>query len=168
MNAPRDVTITYLEMHAPPPPETARAAPRGTVIMQAHAPTVAFYRFLYDTVGAPWNWKDRRLLSDPALRAIIEHPDVHVHVLYVDGTPAGFAELDARKRPDVQIAYFGLMPDFIGRGLGTFFLDWTIRKAWQQAPERLWVHTCTLDHPSALPLYRRMGFVPYRQEKTSA
>ncbi|MGI9174602.1 MAG: GNAT family N-acetyltransferase [Rhodothermales bacterium] len=163
----RNVSITYLEMNAPPSaPE--RATPRGVTIMQAHAPTVTFYRFLYDTVGEPWQWKDRRLLDPDDLRAIIEHPDVEVHVLYFDGTPAGYAELDARKMPDVQLAYFGLMPEFIGRGLGTFFLDWAIRKAWERAPERLWVHTCTLDHPSALPLYKRMGFAPYKQEEIPA
>ena len=159
--------ITYLEMHEPPR-GAGRAAPRGADVVQAHAPTVAFYRFLYDTVGAPWGWTDRRLLSDADLGAIIQHPDVAVHVLYLDGTPAGFAELDARARPDVQLAYFGLMPEFIGRGLGLFFLDWTIRKAWQARPGRLWVHTCTLDHPNALPLYRRIGFTPYRREEVSA
>ena len=161
------VVITYLEMHGPPS-RAARTVPQGARVMQAHAPTVAFYRFLYDTVGGPWGWKDRRLLSDADLAAIVQHPDVAVHVLYLDGTPAGYAELDARTRPDVQLAYFGLVPGFIGRGLGSFFLDWTIREAWRAGPERLWVHTCTLDHPSALPIYQRMGFVPYKREEVAA
>ena len=66
------------------------------------------------------------------LCSIIERPDVEVRMLYVDGTLTGYAEPDARKGLDVQLAYFGLMPDFIGRGLGTFFLDWAIRKAWDR------------------------------------
>jgi GNAT superfamily N-acetyltransferase len=103
-------------------------------------------------------------LSDAALAAIVQDPAVAVHVLYQRGTPAGYAELDFRSPPDVQLAYFGLLPDFIGQGLGGAFLDWVIREAWQHDPYRLWVHTCTLDHPRALPVYRQHGFVPYKRE----
>ena len=159
-----DVYITYLDMHAPPE-AVPLPVPEGVDIRRAYRPTVAFYRFLYDTVGAPWQWTDRRKLDDAALGALIQHEDVAIHVLYVDGTPAGYAELDYRHRPDVELTYFGLMPGFTGRGLGRFFLDWTIREAWRHTPERLWVHTCTLDHPAALSLYEKMGFVPYKREK---
>lgn len=158
--AAEPVVTTYLEMTTPPAGAPV-AAPEGARVMQAHRPTVAFYRFLYDTVGGPWSWTDRRRFHDDALRAIIQHPAVSVHVLYADGTPAGFSELDARRWPEVQLAYFGLMPPFLGRGLGRFLLDWTVREAWRRGPARLWVHTCTLDHPGALPLYRRAGFVPF-------
>lgn len=158
-----DVVITYLERtEAPqgvpvPPPEGAR-------VMRAHQPTVAFYRFLYEAVGQPWKWTDRKALDDEALRRIVQHPDVHVHVLYAHGTPAGYVELDYRPE-DVQIAYFGLMPPFIGRGLGRFLMDWSLREAWRRAPGRIWVHTCTDDHPGALAFYQENGFVAYRQEQ---
>ncbi len=152
--------ITYLEMRAAPA-NPAPALPDGVSIMQAVQPTVGFYRFLYNEVGKPWNWKDRNKLEDEALRRIIQHPEVALHVLYVQGTPAGFVELDYRKPPDAQVAYFGLMPDFIGRKLGRFFLEWAVSEAWQRKPQRLWVHTCTQDHPGALPLYEKVGFKPY-------
>lgn len=164
----REVVVTYLEMHEPPPPETARSAPEHVVVVEAERPTVAFYRFLYNTVGAPWHWVDRRQLSDAELREIIHDPEVHVHVLYHRGTPAGYAELDRRTLGDVEVAYFGLMPAFIGEGLGSFFLDWTIREAWRPQPERVWVHTCTLDHPRALGLYKKVGFIPYKEEREQA
>lgn len=162
---PEPVTITYLEMHAPPaaPP---RARPDDAAIVRANPPTVGFYRYLYDAVGAPWAWTDRKALTDDALAAVVQDAAVHVHVLYLHGTPMGYAELDARRPPDVQLAYFGLVPEAIGQGLGGFFLDWAVRAAWALAGDggRVWVHTCTLDHPRALPLYERAGFRRYREE----
>lgn len=162
------VTITYLEMLAPPatPP---RPAPKGVQVRRAAPPGVPFYRWLYDAVGAAWNWTDRRALSDEALAANVQHPDVAVHVLYHHGVPAGYAEWDYRRRPAAQLVYFGLLPGHIGQGLGGFFLDWAVRQAWQQASVgRLWVHTCSLDHPRALGLYQRCGFRIYKAETKPA
>ena len=85
-------------------------------------------------------------------------------MLYRNGAPAGFGELDRRQPGEIELAYFGLMPDAIGQGLGVWLLHETIDLAWSYEPERLWLHTCTLDHPRALPLYQRAGFVPYKQE----
>jgi GNAT superfamily N-acetyltransferase len=68
--------------------------------------------------------------------------------------------------PSAELSYFGLMPDFIGRGLGTWLLGTAIETAWARPIERLWVHTNTLDHPRALPNYQRQGFTPYAQEKS--
>lgn len=158
----RDVVVTYLERTEPTRGEPM-PPPQGVVVMRADPPSVPYYRFLYDAVGRPWRWTDRKALDDEALRRIIQHPDVHVHVLYLHGTPAGYVELDYRP-DDVQIAYFGLTPAFIGRGLGRFLMDWALREAWRQAPGRIWVHTCTDDHPDALAFYQANGFVAYRTE----
>jgi GNAT superfamily N-acetyltransferase len=155
--------ITFLEMtrpaSAPPPPRPAVKL----ALLRAERPPVAFYRFLYNSVGEPWLWWERRPLADDALAAIIHDPKVEVYVLYVGGVPAGFSELDWRQEPDVELAYFGLMGEFIGRGLGRFFLRWTVDQAWTRNPRRLWVHTCDLDHPRSLAVYQRAGFVAYRQ-----
>jgi len=159
-----DVTRTFLEMTRAPG-RTPRA-PRidQLSLMRARHPTVAFYRFLYHTVGEPWFWYERRQMSDDDLVAIIHDPNVAVYVLYVSGVPAGYVELDYRKEPEVEIAYFGLMPDFIGQGLGPYLLDWAIEKAWSRSPTRLKLNTCTLDHPKAITVYQRAGFKPYDQE----
>jgi GNAT superfamily N-acetyltransferase len=156
--------ITYLEMRAPPAEGPGAPPEDGLSIVQAVRPTVSFYRYLYDTVGEPWLWGDRRKLSRDALQAIVQHPDVEVHVLYADGVPAGYAELDARDKPEIEVSYFGLIPDFIGRKLGRYLLSFAIQTAWRRRPTRLWVHTCSLDHPSAIGLYRRAGFKPYKEE----
>lgn len=159
-----ETVVTYLEMLAPPAAAPLPPPRDGLSIVHAARPTVSFYRYLYDTVGEPWLWGDRRKLSPEALGAIVQHPEVEVHVLYLHGVPAGYAELDAREKPEIELSYLGLIPDFIGRALGPYLLSFAIHEAFRRRPSRFWVHTCTLDHPSALGLYQRAGFVPYKRE----
>jgi GNAT superfamily N-acetyltransferase len=158
------VEITYLEMKEKPVRALRRTRDENAVIMPALQPTVSFYRYLYNTVGQPWLWYERRLMPDEELRAIIQDPKVEVYVLYVGGVPGGYAELDWRQPAEVELAYFGLMPEFIGKGFGAFLIDDMIEKAWLRRPRRFWLHTCTLDHPHALAFYQRTGFAPYAEE----
>ncbi len=164
-----ECVVTYLEMRSRPslPPLTPPLA-KKLALMRAEPPSVGFYRYLYDAVGCEWRWTLRKRLGDTELRTVIEDPAVEIYVLHVAGVPAGFSELDRRRPPEIELAYFGLAPEFIGQGLGAYFLNWTVRRAWEYAPERLWVHTNTLDHPRALGLYQRMGFVVYDREAATA
>jgi GNAT superfamily N-acetyltransferase len=157
--------VTYLEMHEQPRRASILPAGAKIALLRAQAPTASFYRYLYNTVGEPWFWYQRREITDDDLITIIHDSSVAIYVLYVDGVPAGYAELDSRKEPDIELAYLGLVPEFIGRGLGAYLLGWVIDEAWQKTPGRLWVHTCNLDHPRAVRAYQRAGFSPYRQEK---
>ncbi len=158
-----DTLVTYLEMTVPPAPPPMAPPRPGLEVRLARRPTTSFYRYLYWTIGEDWTWVVRRLLTDDELRAILEDPAVEVNVLWVDGVPAGYAELDRRQPPDIELAYFGLLPEFIGQGLGRWLLDWTIRHAWRARPRRLWVHTCDLDHPRAVGVYQNSGFRVYDQ-----
>ena len=155
------VTVTYLEMTSPDQRSAASGWAEPITVQRAERPTVSFYRYLYDTVGADWDWYERRRLSDEALAAIVHDDAVEVFVLYVCGVPAGYVELDRRVDGEVEIAYFGLVPEYIGRGLGPALLDWALERAWGYGPRRVWLHTCTLDHPGALAVYRRAGFEVY-------
>ena len=125
--------------------------------------TVPFYRYLYNTVGEKWLWYERRAIDDIALAAIIHDPAVDVYVAYASGVPAGFFELDRRHPTDIDLAYFGLMEDFVGRGLGGWFLRRAIDAAWSHRPRALTVNTNSFDHPRALENYRRAGFAIVRQ-----
>jgi len=164
-SAPRRIptVVTFLDMDSKPsalPPPL----PRGKIaIIKAENPPVHFYRYLYDTVGKDYYWVDRRKLTDEALGAIVQNPKVELFVLYAEGNPAGMAELDFRE-PDGQLAYFGLLPEFVGRHFGYYFLYHAVMNAWMHPIQKLKVNTCTLDHPRALPLYQRLGFVPYSRE----
>ena len=157
--------VTFLDMHHKPtalPPPT----PKGKVaLLKADRPPVHFYRYLYNTIGGPWKWVERRKLDDGALATLIGDPANELYVLYVDGCPAGMAEMDFRTAGIGQLSYFGLMPDFIGKKLGYFYLYHTLANAWTKPISVLKVNTCSLDHPHALPLYQRMGFAPYSREE---
>ncbi len=159
-----ETVVTSLEMFALPTPAPLPPPCAGLSIVQAVRPTVSFYRYLYDTIGKDWLWSDRRKLGDEALAAIIHHPDDETFVLYVDGVPAGYVELDAREKPTIELAYLGILPEFIGRKLGPYLLSFAIHKAFEKKASRFWVHTCTLDHPSALAMYQRGGFVAFKEE----
>ena len=161
------VTVTWLEMTSPDRRPAAPAWPERFTVRRAERPTVSFYRYLYDTVGADWDWYERRRLCDDALAAIVHDDAVEVHVLYVRGVPAGYVELDRRIADEVEIAYFGLVPDYIGRGLGPALLGWALERAWGYGPRRVWLHTCSLDHPGALAMYRRAGFEVYDRKVVS-
>ena len=159
-----DVTVFYLEMLAPSD-RSVPTARDGLTVVHAQSPTVPYYRSLYDAVGSEYYWLSRRKLSYPDLAAIIHDPLNDLHVLHVNGTPAGFAELDRRQPNEIELVQFGLMPNFIGQGLGKWFLQWTIDIAWSHQPKRFWLHTCTLDHAAALPTYKKAGFVQFKQEE---
>lgn len=159
------MTVTFLRMEAKPsalpPPQ-----PKGRVaILKAGNPPVHFYRYLYDRIGSEYYWVDRKRLSDVQLDQILQHSQVELYVLYTEGVPAGMAELDFRDASTSQLAYFGLMPEAIGKRLGYFFLYHACMNAWAHPISKLLVNTCTLDHPRALPLYQRLGFTPYSREE---
>jgi GNAT superfamily N-acetyltransferase len=161
------MTVTFLEMNrkssALPPP-----LPRTKVaLLRAANPPVHFYRYLYDNIGGPYHWVDRRRMDAVSLAALLKNPQLELYVLYVEGCPAGMAELDFRSPGTGLLAYFGLMPEFIGKRLGYYFLYHAVQNAWAKPIATLLVNTCTLDHPRALPLYQRMGFVPYSREERS-
>ena len=147
-------------------PDSAPVQPPTDKLMlvRAHDIGLDFYRYIYSAVGDAWSWTDRKRLSDEELAAILGDEMVEVYILYVDGEPAGFAELDRRSGNDIELAYFGIVTRFIGRKLGPYLLDWAIRQAWSYGPDRFWLHTCTLDHPKALATYQKAGFTPYKQE----
>src|SRR5690242_18089411 len=130
-----DVTVFYLEMltpsHRPVPP------PRECLtVVHVRSPTVPYYRSLYDGVGQDYYWLSRRKLSDEALAAILSDPRHELHVLHVQGKPAGFAELDRSQPDQIELLQFGLMSEYIGQGLGRWFLRWTIDRVWSYEPKR--------------------------------
>lgn len=162
-----DDTLTYLEMTAKPQRPPLPVPHAKLALLRVERCTVSFYRYLYNTVGEPWLWYLRRQWSDEQLRQHLDRAEIAVSVLYVAGVPAGYFELEHGTSGNTELAYFGLMPDFIGRGLGHYFLQAAVDTAWLEPIQRLWVHTSTYDHPRALGLYQRVGFRVYeRREMT--
>jgi GNAT superfamily N-acetyltransferase len=156
--------VTSLEMTAPPASPPLPPPRTDVTLVRAVRPTVSFYRYLYDTTGEPWLWGDRRRLGDAALAAIVQDPAVEVFVASLAGVPAGYVELDGRVPGEVEIAYLGVLPEFIGQKLGPYLLSFALHTAWARRPGRVWVHTCTLDHPAALAMYERSGLRIFKRE----
>lgn len=154
---------TFLEMTRPPLRPPLHRSDK-LILLRAERPTVSFYRYLYNTVGAQWLWHERRRWSDEELSALICIPKVEVFVLYVAGVPAGFAELDRRRKGEVELVHIGMIPEFAGRGLGEYLLGWAVDQAWSKRARRLWVRTSNHDHHRALAALQRAGFVPYDQQ----
>jgi GNAT superfamily N-acetyltransferase len=151
------VDVTFMRMDRPPA-DPAPVLPPGCDVRVIAPCSVAEYRFLYDTVGAPHVWWLRRTMPDRELANLLAIPAVSIHVLYRDDEPAGFYELDRAAMPNVNLSYFGLMPHVVGARVGYAFLCHAVRTAWTAGVRGMSVNTCTADHPRALPTYLRAGF----------
>ena len=162
---PVDVLRTYLQLESrgdfkPVPSPDPRAR-----IEQVHGAPASFFRYLYAEVGRAWHWVDRLPWTDEQMRARLAQPGVTLHLLSVAGAPAGYFELEKHADGSVEVAYFGLLPEFIGRGLGGYLLSEAVSAAWALSPTRVWLHTCTLDAKAALPNYLARGFRPFKEER---
>lgn len=158
-----EVTTWFLEMLAPdqlvrvgPPLAEAR-------VERADIPSPELSRFLYTAVGGGWYWTERLEWDYARWLSYLDRPTVETLVLYVSGTPAGYVELEVQAEDNVELAYFGLLPRFIGQGLGGYLLSVGVERGWAQGARRVWVHTCSLDGPHALANYQARGFRVYRQ-----
>ena len=158
------VERTYLEMTSPDALRAAEQPVEDVRIERATACTSSFYRYLYAEVGREYRWTDRLAWTDEQIREHLASPAISVHVAYVGGTPAGYFELTRHVDGSCELSYFGLLPEFHGRGLGKRLLTRATEEAWRQTPTRVWLHTCTLDGPAALPNYIARGYRPYRKE----
>ncbi|WP_224816502.1 GNAT family N-acetyltransferase [Hasllibacter sp. MH4015] len=162
-----DYTITYLEM--PERPDIAPAQLPGDVRLErAIDPPVWYFLSLYEAVGQEYEWQDRFIQAetDPqALQDFVRHPDVVIWTAIRNGWPAGFYMLDWSEPGECDLAYFGLVPQAVGSGLGRPLLQTAIATGWaRDGVEKMTVNTCTLDHPAALRLYQSMGFEPVDRE----
>lgn len=164
------VERTYLELSKPPSQLAARSGllPPGVNITEEAQCDVPTYRMLYAEVGRAYHWRDRLAWSDEVLAAHLTRPDIRIWVLRDADGVGGFFELAKGEDGAVEIAYFGLFPSRHGRGLGKALLSCAIGEGWRWGATRLWLHTCTLDGPTALPNYRARGFVPFKRETYEA
>ena len=158
------LTIWSLEMRDP---SALRASARRPELQtrECELPQWELNRFLYQLVGAPWQWHAKLRWSDEQWRAWAENPDLRTFIGWHSGTIAGYYELHRQAAGNVEIAYFGLAPRFIGKGLGGDLLSRCIADAWSWDARRVWVHTCSLDHPSALANYQSRGLRIFAEDQ---
>jgi ribosomal protein S18 acetylase RimI-like enzyme len=155
-----DVTTWYLQMTDPAQVAPAPEPNPELEVRQIELPSPELSRALYAGVGADWFWMERLVWTWGRWQEHLARDEVETWVGWVRGAPAGFFELEHRDDA-VELTCFGLLPAFIGRGLGPRLLDAAVRRAWERGPRRVWLHTCSLDGPAALRTYRRRGFEIY-------
>ena len=156
----REVVVTDLEMTDPARLRPGRTPDVEATLVRAARPAPELSRFFYRAVGGDWYWVDRLDWTYGQWTDWVSRPGHELWTCWVDGVPAGYAELD-RVGDDVEVAYFGLLPAFTGLGLGGWLLTRAVERAWQgDGVRRVWLHTCDLDSPGALANYRARGFEP--------
>ena len=149
--------VTTLEMRTRPP---LRPLPPSPLRLERWAaPDPGKYRALFRRVGEPWLWYSRLVMDDARLLPIIQDERVEVFAA-VDraGVEVGMLELDLRREGETELSYFGLVPELAGQGHGRWLMAQALALAWRAGTGRVWLHTCTLDHPRALGFYRAQGF----------
>ncbi len=155
---------TYLEMTDRSQLTGEPVAPSGVTLVRERSYPAALWRRLYTDVGREYHWVDRLGWTDAEIRRYLDDPAVELWILR-DGTEvAGYFELRRDAEGGVEIAYIGLLPVFTGRGFGRYLVSAAVVRAWALSPTRVWVHTSSLDHPSALPNYLARGFSVRSQE----
>jgi len=163
------LVTTYLEMRSPEQLRAKRCADAGFQIREKTDRDWRFNRDLYFAVGEKWQWIDKRPWTDEQWKEYAAAPELRTFAAYYDGALAGYYELRRNTEDRVEITYFGLLPEFIGRDLGGALLTSAIEEAWFRrggiAPKRVCVHTCNRDHPQALANYQARGMVVYKVEQ---
>jgi ribosomal protein S18 acetylase RimI-like enzyme len=164
-NRPGHITTWYLGMPSPRDLRPRRVERSDLALVCIEPPWPALSRWLYREVGARWHWIDRLPWSEQQWLERLEMPGVETWMLSVEALPAGYFELQ-REDDAIEIASFGLIPRFIGQGLGAHLLTLAVERAWETGAGRVWLHTCSLDHPAALENYKARGFQVEREEIT--
>ena len=167
MSAPAtiEVTRTYLEMRDHSELQAARSDDPRIRIEQLQDCAPSFYRQLYVEVGKNYHWIDRLPWTDEEIAAHLAQLEISLWLMTYDRVSAGYFELRRCEDGSTEIAYFGLLPEFIGRGFGKHLLTSATEQAWADGANRVWLHTCTLDDQAAMPNYLKRGFRPFRTEE---
>jgi len=170
MSAPAtiEVTRTYLEMRDHSELQAARSDDPRIRIEQLPDCSPSLYRHLYVEVGKNYHWIDRLPWTDKEIVAYLNRPEISLWLMTCDEAWAGYFELRRCEDGSTEIAYFGLLPEFIGRGFGKHLLTCATEQAWADGANRVWLHTCTLDDRAAMPNYLSRGFQPFKTEKYTA
>jgi GNAT superfamily N-acetyltransferase len=160
-----EVTRTYLQLNHPDEFTAVFLSDEGAKIVRLQNCPASFYRYLYSEVGRFYHWIDRLVWTDEEIVRHLAQDSLSLFVLYYEGAPAGYFELLKEEDGSTELAYFGLVQEFLGKGLGKHLLSAAITQAWEDGANRVWLHTCTLDDPAALPNYLKRGFQPFDEEK---
>jgi GNAT superfamily N-acetyltransferase len=160
-----EVTRTYLEINARTELNASYSDDPNIRIERIENCPASFFRYLYCEVGRNYHWVDRLGWKDDQIADYLSRPNVLLWLLSYRGAPAGYCELLSHSDASVELTYFGLLSEFMGKGLGKHLLSSAVEEAFALGANRVWLQTCTLDDPAAMPNYLKRGFKPFKTEK---
>lgn len=163
-NMIREFTVYYLEITESGNAGADMSIPDNIRIKRVTEPSPALNRFFYLKIGAAWDWIDRKNWTVDQWRQYVDQADLETWVVHFDSAPAGYFELLHEPEQRTQIAYLGLLPEFTGKGLGGYLTRFAIQRAFDVGAKKVWLSTCSLDHPAALKTYLKCGFKLVREE----
>ena len=155
--------VTHLQMFQRPPEREERCEASWS-LRKVDVPDPGWYRSLFQRVGENWLWFSRLQMNDDELRGVLSGPLCETYVFEVQGRDEGLVELDFGAEGECELSYFGVTPPLVGHGAGRWMMNRALQLAWSRSIRRLWLHTCSLDHPGALDFYIRSGFAPFRRQ----
>ncbi len=164
MNSSQAAAVTYLEMRSAEELCPKQNSDRLFQIQERPPGRWDINRSLYLDIGKSWQWNDKRHWTDDEWRSYAESKNLRTFIACRDEKIVGYFELQKDDENQIEIAYFGLIPEYCGRGLGGAMLTSALQLAWQANPTRVWVHTCTNDHNAAISNYLARGFKIYKTE----
>ena len=134
------------------------SCPAGFEVRRVVAVCPELNRVLHTVVGKQWHWGGRHDWGEQEWAAYADRPELETWIAYLDGKPAGYYELEHQEDGSIRIQCFGLMLDHIGQGLGGSFISHAVDRCWELDVPRIWLNTCSRDHPNALRNYLKRGF----------
>jgi len=161
----KTLTVYYLEITDPKDFRTVEKIPPDVRIIRVKEPCPLLNQFFYRNIGRDWDWIDRRDWSPEQWNAYVSRPQLETWIVHYKGTPAGYIELDREPEETIQIAYLGLLPQFTGKRIGKYVTSFAIQHAFDSGAKRVWLSTCSFDHPAALNTYLHRGFTIFKTEE---
>jgi GNAT superfamily N-acetyltransferase len=152
--------VTFLERTEAP--GSLQPLPQGLALVHVADPSPAWYRTLYRRIGENWLWFSRAIMPEDELAALISSPSTVILALERDGEAIGLVELDSAIPGKAEIVTFGVVPGETGTGAAKVLMDGALAQAFSGNVRRVWLHTCTFDHPAAVRFYVRQGFRAFK------
>jgi len=160
----KKLTIHYLEITNSDDFRPVNQAPAGVRMVHLREASAIVNQTFYLKIDRDWDWTDRRDWTYDQWQEYVNNPDLETWIVHVDGEPAGYLELIGETNQSVNIAYLGLLPEHTGKGIGAYLVSFAIQRGFDKGARRVWVSTCTLDHPAALRSYQHRGFKIFKSE----
>ena len=155
----------YLEINSLKNLNQSISPDQSLILKKVDPPDIELNKFFYKNVGKNHRWVDRLAWNNLKWMSYLENKNVHTFILKLNEELVGYFEVvNDFSTSSSEIAYFGILDDYIGKKFGSYFLSEAIKKCFELNSKKVWVHTCSLDHKHALKNYLNRGMKIFKEE----